>query len=464
MQAALRPYATAGVALVGASVIAVSPVAVPPTAVQEIQDRAVELYALENPFLALRQVLEATANSARLVGQGIIDNPAPIVQQLIGNQFENLAGLPAGIQHQIDALPQLPGSIGDGLQNELGNIGTLSGLGLAALQNVIGAITGTGPGTVLDQLQRAIAALDQDGDFEAAFNLLALIPLAIVAGGNGLPNLFELPAELGAALAQPFDDLARILPIAAGPLGNAGNVAAALPLATIGIVAGPLLNLASLPGTLGKTINGLVEAGRTNNPELAVKTIVDQSSLALGTLLNTVVGQGGLIDGIQSFREAIATALGAPPALASLASVTALPSATSKSITLAAPLEKVPAKAGGSTIEESTGSAADTSTAASGTDKQESIRTTTLTISTHAKDSAKGGNLFTPGSTSTKGGRHRADTGSFAQGVRDTIKGLTGLGRGKNSESSSTTSKSGESASSSSSSASSGSGGGTGSK
>ena len=77
---------------------------------------------------------------------------------------------------------------------------------------------------------------------------------------------------------------------------------------------------------------------------------------------------------------------------------------------------------------------------------------------------AKGGNLFTPGATSTKGGRHRADTGSFAQGVRDTIKGLTGLGREKKSESSSTTSKSGESASSSSSSGSTGSGGGTGSK
>ena len=38
MQAALRPYATAGVALVGASVIAVSPVIATPTALEEARD------------------------------------------------------------------------------------------------------------------------------------------------------------------------------------------------------------------------------------------------------------------------------------------------------------------------------------------------------------------------------------------------------------------------------------------
>ena len=40
MQSALRPYATAGVALVGASVIAVSPVTVTPTAAHEVRDAA----------------------------------------------------------------------------------------------------------------------------------------------------------------------------------------------------------------------------------------------------------------------------------------------------------------------------------------------------------------------------------------------------------------------------------------
>src|SRR3954471_21547240 len=58
MQLALRPYATAGVALVGASVIAVSPVAVPPTAVEQVRESAVHLSALANPFEAFQPVLQ----------------------------------------------------------------------------------------------------------------------------------------------------------------------------------------------------------------------------------------------------------------------------------------------------------------------------------------------------------------------------------------------------------------------
>ena len=45
MQLALRPYATAGVALVGASVIAVSPVIATPTAIEQVRDDAVALSA-----------------------------------------------------------------------------------------------------------------------------------------------------------------------------------------------------------------------------------------------------------------------------------------------------------------------------------------------------------------------------------------------------------------------------------
>ncbi|MFY9921353.1 MAG: hypothetical protein WAL26_23610, partial [Mycobacterium sp.] len=124
--------------------------------------------------------------------------------------------------------------------------------------------------------------------------------------------------------------------------------------------------------------------------------------------------------------------------------------------TLTTPVEKaLPApKESTPSVDEKSG-AAETGAAASSSGND----------ATAAKDSGnlKGGNLFTPGATTTKGGRHRADTGSFAQGVRDTIKGITGLGRGER-ESSGATSKSGESASSSSGSGSANSGGGSESK
>ena len=71
MQAALRPYATAGVALVGASVIAVSPVIATPTALEEARDAAVHLSALVNPIDAFRPVFEATVADLQQLGQVI---------------------------------------------------------------------------------------------------------------------------------------------------------------------------------------------------------------------------------------------------------------------------------------------------------------------------------------------------------------------------------------------------------
>ena len=71
MQAALRPYATAGVALVGASVIAVSPVTVPPTAV-EAGPRYVRSSSprLVNPIDAFRPVFEAALTDLQTAGSG----------------------------------------------------------------------------------------------------------------------------------------------------------------------------------------------------------------------------------------------------------------------------------------------------------------------------------------------------------------------------------------------------------
>ena len=71
MQSALRPYVTAGVALVGASAIAVSPVTVPPSAVEKVQDAAVELSALNNPIDTLRPIFEQALREAREVGATI---------------------------------------------------------------------------------------------------------------------------------------------------------------------------------------------------------------------------------------------------------------------------------------------------------------------------------------------------------------------------------------------------------
>lgn len=97
MNAAVRPYATAGVALVGASVIAVSPLAPPMPDVQAMQRTVssvgVELSAAVNPIENWIQVFQTSAANLGAIGQQIADSPAPILSQIVANQiaaFEDL--------------------------------------------------------------------------------------------------------------------------------------------------------------------------------------------------------------------------------------------------------------------------------------------------------------------------------------------------------------------------------------
>jgi hypothetical protein len=455
MQLALRPYATAGVALVGASVIAVSPVAVPPTAVQESRDAAVRLSALANPIDAFRPVFEATVADLQQLGQVIGADPAPILAQIIQNQISGVGNIGAALEAQVGVIPQLPQLLGQAVSNQLGALGDLAGVGQTFVENLTDVLLGTGPGTVQGQLQQALDFLNQ-GEFGQAFQFLAVLPLLPVLG-NGLTNI-ELIPPLIAALQQPLADAAKLFPVAAGPLANAQAALGVLgdPLNALLIGVGALTAVAGVADAAGNTLGGLIDAAQNRDPEGAFNTVVTQAAAGTSALLGGVLDpQFGLIAGLNGLRAAIAAAITTPsfPPPAPIAEVAKAPSGVTKSFALTTTQEKVPeSKAGAPSGDETTGSAADDTTA------KANGGTGTITP-TDTKDGGKGGNLFTPGNTSTKGGRHRADTGSFTQGVRDTIKGLTGLGREKNSESSSTTSKSGESASNSSSSVGNGPGG-----
>ncbi len=118
-----------------------------------------------------------------------------------------------------------------------------------------------------------------------------------------------------------------------------------------------------------------------------------------------------------------------------------VPGGAARSLTLTAPVEKsAPAPESGTTPgDEKTGSGTvDVGTAVPSAGTKDSSGEVTPTDN---KGNLKGGNLFVPGGTAAKGGRHRADNGaSFGQGLRDaaekTVKGLTSLGHGGKSESS----------------------------
>ncbi|MDA2891458.1 hypothetical protein PDG61_11095 [Mycolicibacterium sp. BiH015] len=88
MQSALRPYLTAGVALVGASVIAVNPVTPAPEVLRNSHE--VSLAAISNPtdpFVAYPEAVTNTFTNLALLGGALLEWPAPILQAFVEAQL-----------------------------------------------------------------------------------------------------------------------------------------------------------------------------------------------------------------------------------------------------------------------------------------------------------------------------------------------------------------------------------------
>jgi hypothetical protein len=454
MQAALRPYATAGVALVGASVIAVSPVTVTQTAAQEVRDAAVQLSALTNPIDAFGPVFEAAVADLQALGQQIGANPAPILAAILGNLPGNIADLPGNALAQLLEIPQIPGQLPGQIGDALGGFQTLAGLGQTFLEGVITALTSTDPnvGGVPVQLNAILTAL-QSGDFATAFSDLSVLPLLPLLG-PGLSNVLLVP-QLAAVVQQQLANVQELLPIASGPLTAAQNVLGVFvndPTALLLVGIGPLLAINGAATAAGSGLSEVIQAFQNGDPEGAINAVITQAANAASSIVGGVVDPNfGLLPGLQKLREEIGTAIGTPLATAEVATV---PAISAKSVTLATPVETTPADKGGTSSTDG----ASGSGAVSATDPTTGTNPPANTP-TDNKGDTKGGNLFTPGS-STKGGKHRATDGpSFGQELRtaatNTLKGLTGLG-GSKSESSKT-GAAGESGSSGSSSSSGGS-------
>ena len=119
MNAAVRPYATAGVALLGASVIAISPLAPPVPGVQAMQRAVssvgVELSASANPIENWVQAFQKSAASLGAIGQQIAASPAPILSQIVANQIASLKTLQTAFNNNAGSLKLIfdgaPGAI-----------------------------------------------------------------------------------------------------------------------------------------------------------------------------------------------------------------------------------------------------------------------------------------------------------------------------------------------------------------
>ncbi|MGE2729825.1 outer membrane porin GjpA [Mycolicibacterium vaccae] len=95
MYTALRPYATAGVAMLGASAMAIAPVVVTPALPDlKLAAPAVQLSAAIDPLTPVLDLFnKSEVNVANLVGSWL-EAPAPVLQQIIANQIRYLGELP----------------------------------------------------------------------------------------------------------------------------------------------------------------------------------------------------------------------------------------------------------------------------------------------------------------------------------------------------------------------------------
>ncbi|MEZ0365741.1 hypothetical protein ACAG26_18835 [Mycobacterium sp. pUA109] len=231
MHTTLRPYVTAGVALVGASVIAATPFAAP---LPDIQQRAVELTADADGLIADAQdvfggafdaltggsgaelstlalsdtvplftswvdVFSSAFNNLGELGQSVLDNPAPILEQLATNWLGYGQTYAGAIQTAAENLAQmLDPSYAYGLWGQLQTAFTdlTSGQFQDAVQTAYSGITQTliAPGFAL------LPTLQIPGDIaHNVYNVAQLIPQ--LAMGLGLGVLQPLSASIYGAFA-----------------------------------------------------------------------------------------------------------------------------------------------------------------------------------------------------------------------------------------------------------------------
>jgi hypothetical protein len=313
MQHVLRPYATAGVALVGASIIAVTPVVAPPIGVQLRPVKLVDAWSdlLTESTANWQNILSGADSSAiSQVYSAFLTNPSGVIDALT-----NLT--PTVATH----LASLPGTISvslpPGLELAIADLGA-TGATLTALNTVAGELT-TNPyeaigtvlngflngednisllnGTITIPLWNGILAPEQSVNVD--LNLTALVN-ALGLGNTDLSSLdlSNLLSQLGLGnltLGGLFSDLGLSNDGLGTLLANATS-----PVTTLT----GLLNLLGLDN-LGS--GDSITLGLTNILSgLGLDTNVDLSTLSL----STVLGAFGLTSNIPLLSDSIGSLLG----------------------------------------------------------------------------------------------------------------------------------------------------------
>ncbi|AKK26305.1 hypothetical protein [Mycobacterium sp. EPa45] len=401
MNAAVRPYATAGVALVGASVIAISPLAPPMPGAQAMQRAAssvsVELSAAVDPIQNWIQVFQKSAANLSALGQQIAASPAPILSQIVVNQMAALKALQAAFDSNSAVVKQIVDSIPgvvDTARNQLQS-GNIKGAVSTINDQVVIPLVLAGVTAVSDLTRPLVSTVN---NFAKAFATLPEAVFQVI-----LPITYPLVSTINVVVQATQDVYDGV--VARDP----------------GAVANTLVNLPAnlVDGFLNGS--GTILGGFINAPGLL--TPYDPS---LGFLAS------GPISSLIALRDVIAQAIGAtPPPTAAITSAAATVPTAAKTVTLSTAAPEATGTA--STAKGVTKAASES--AAESTDAADAEATESATGST---GSTTTGTKATPSGSATGGSdSSSSDTkaGSSATGGSDSKASAGKKGSGKSARS-----------------------------
>jgi hypothetical protein len=330
MQQALRPYATAGIALVGASMIAVTPLAVPPPNVQVRSVRLVDAWS--------DLVTNTTANLDSIVSNASSSDITQLFNELVTNPFgviEALANFDPTVTTDLTSLPAtISVELPPGLELAIAGFGA-TGAALTTLETVAQQLQTDPSLTNLSEGLATVLNADLNGtDTVSLLGGAITIPLyngllAPETSANIDINLPDLVNALGLGNTPLTDlDLSSLLSqIGLGDL-NLGSLFSDLqldgsPLSDLGL--GTLLGGLTDPiTTLGGLLNSL-GLGGLDLPSLSLTNIlsglgldgsVDLNSLSLDSVLsafgidpNVDLGLGTILTSLAPTDSGLATFL-----------------------------------------------------------------------------------------------------------------------------------------------------------
>ncbi|KUI39060.1 outer membrane porin GjpA [Mycobacterium sp. GA-2829] len=337
MHTSVRPFATAGIALVGASAIAIPPLVATPTLPEvKVANPAVQLSAAVDPIEAWLQVFETSGANLEKLADAWLQTPAPVLQQVLANQFGYLGELPdvGAIAEQIGTnleaaltslfaedlstlegdhgpvydllLHGIPGFIPPVVPADLAPLVQFSTSYLSGvLLGLVGPVVA--PVLALAASTNAIVGnlTGDEPDFEAALNTLVNTPAAMAdAFLNGGQSVDITPLLKAVGLESPFPDLdfgARL--VFGGLLSPGGSIFNAMSIdlgdgsGPTGVGPGAIGSLIGLSQTIAKAIGwdgiGNPLAPRVDAP--ALKTADDTSVSASKTVTVQAITAGDTV-------------------------------------------------------------------------------------------------------------------------------------------------------------------------